>query len=348
MNRPEYTDVYKFIASLGVILIGLALLIPWLVLQDTFDLQYTTKSLSDLTPTAQALIATRQATAIWLTDHLVLISAGIGILGLALLAYGTYQWNKRQMVVNRKENAETEQAERNLKTLSSQEILAAAVSEASDDIGHDQSEEITSTNVQEPASSAAEPGENLQQRQPIHNEALEDANKLQAKLVDRVTKAFIIQDVFFKRLRYCFGGAIDVLTNQEFGQAQYTGMGHKLDAIVIGGQLGDAIFELKVFENFLIVMAHQALDQLAESVRQYKLLNSGRVSGVLVIVVTGRLPSDKAISTVNEIAQRETAAVLARITVMILSESDVAHIPCMDIRQKAFGTPFDPDRPSSP
>ena len=37
MTKLEYSDLYKFLASLGFVLIGLSLLVPWLFLRESFD-----------------------------------------------------------------------------------------------------------------------------------------------------------------------------------------------------------------------------------------------------------------------------------------------------------------------
>ena len=62
MTKFEYSDFYKFIASAGIALIILSAFVPWLFLREPFDLFQTESGISQLTPLAQEVIATRQAT----------------------------------------------------------------------------------------------------------------------------------------------------------------------------------------------------------------------------------------------------------------------------------------------
>ena len=38
MSKFEYSDFYKFIASVGITLIALSVFVPWLFLKEPFDL----------------------------------------------------------------------------------------------------------------------------------------------------------------------------------------------------------------------------------------------------------------------------------------------------------------------
>jgi hypothetical protein len=71
MNKPEYSDLYKFIASLGLILIAFSILLPWLFLRESFESLVSASDFANLTPTAQALIAYRQNTGLWFIQNII-------------------------------------------------------------------------------------------------------------------------------------------------------------------------------------------------------------------------------------------------------------------------------------
>jgi hypothetical protein len=95
MNKPEYSDLYKFIVSLGLILIAFAILLPWLFLRESFDSLVSASDIANLTPTAQTLITHRQNVALWIVQNIVWISAIPAILGFVSLVGGLFLWQRK-------------------------------------------------------------------------------------------------------------------------------------------------------------------------------------------------------------------------------------------------------------
>src|SRR5262245_61921543 len=114
MTKFEYSDFYKFIASAGIALISLAILVPWLFLREPFDLFQEASKLSQLTPLAQEVIAARQATIRSILNFIPLFSASSFILGFSGLVIGSVMWyRKTQSSIDRL-------AELNIKALEKQ------------------------------------------------------------------------------------------------------------------------------------------------------------------------------------------------------------------------------------
>src|SRR4051794_30715311 len=99
MEKPEYGDLYKFIASVGVVLISLALVFPWLMLRESFDVFHKASEIGEMTQTAQEVIAYRQSTALWWVQNVGYFSAALATIGLVTLAVGVYFWRTKQQVV---------------------------------------------------------------------------------------------------------------------------------------------------------------------------------------------------------------------------------------------------------
>lgn len=108
LGNVQYTAFYKFLVSVGLVLIALGIVIPWLLLHESFDLLVKQADLSQLTPKAQETIRQRQAivhlgsvVSPWIS--LILIVAGLTVSGV-----GLDRWRRRQAVMDRTEDVALE------------------------------------------------------------------------------------------------------------------------------------------------------------------------------------------------------------------------------------------------
>jgi len=134
MTKLEYSDFYKFLSSLGIVLISLALLIPWLFLREPFDALISTADLSSLTPTAQSIIITRQNTALWFLQNLVWISIVLTIAGLGFLISGIFLWAGKQRTVDTKDELETEKLKHEIASMTSSQFTEKVIKEAEEEL----------------------------------------------------------------------------------------------------------------------------------------------------------------------------------------------------------------------
>lgn len=131
ISKPDYTDVYKFLTSLGVIFLFLGFLIPWLFLNNSFeDLSYIS-DISKFPTNAQQVINYRLDTYLWIIENLRWISITSIFLGCIALFVGLSQWRNRQKLIDKRENIETNTAEFNYTKLTEAEITSKMVSAAS-------------------------------------------------------------------------------------------------------------------------------------------------------------------------------------------------------------------------
>lgn len=144
MNKPEYSDLYKFIVSLGVILIAFAVLLPWLFLRESFDSLINTTELATLTPTAQALMTHRQNLALWFVQNIIWISALPAILGFTCLVSGILLWQRKQRLADTKDELETEKLRLEVKSMSPEQIAVKLIEEAASETSgkHDEPVEV--------------------------------------------------------------------------------------------------------------------------------------------------------------------------------------------------------------
>lgn len=127
MNKPEYSDLYKFIVSIGVVLIGFAFLLPWLFLREPFDILVSTENIAKLSPTAQILISYRQNITLWLVQNILWISAIPALLGIAFLVRGLPLWQRKQKITDKKDELEVEKLSREVKNMSVEQVAVKII-----------------------------------------------------------------------------------------------------------------------------------------------------------------------------------------------------------------------------
>jgi hypothetical protein len=106
MNKIEFSDINKFLTSLGLIFIGAAILLPWFINQNIDIILVENDKIEKTTSTAKTIITKQQDYLLFISNHLnCFVTILIG-LGLFLLILGIYRWKKRQNVIDEIQNEE--------------------------------------------------------------------------------------------------------------------------------------------------------------------------------------------------------------------------------------------------
>jgi hypothetical protein len=92
----DFGHLYKFLASVGLVLIVAAFLVPWAFVQANEALLVTNQDLAGLTPTAREILIDRQGAIERVQTWMPWISLAILLAGLACLITGFNGWRKRQ------------------------------------------------------------------------------------------------------------------------------------------------------------------------------------------------------------------------------------------------------------
>jgi len=132
MNKPEYSDLYKFLASLGVIIISISLLLPWLFLTQSFNSLISNGEIIKYTQTAQTLINLQQTTALWFIKNLLIICTILFLLGCSLLVYSLHLWKPVQDEIDRERKLSNQKLSNELKTATKEEQFNKFVQEVSE------------------------------------------------------------------------------------------------------------------------------------------------------------------------------------------------------------------------
>ena len=104
MSQFEYNDLNKFFVSIGVFLVGLTFLLPWLFLKESFDLTITVEELNKLTPSARSIIKNRQSIIGTFSYVIPLVSIASFVIGAFLIFKGIKGWRKLQAILEERES----------------------------------------------------------------------------------------------------------------------------------------------------------------------------------------------------------------------------------------------------
>jgi len=122
----EFGDLYKFVVSLGVVLISLSVIAPWLFLKEPFDLFKTTTELNAVTEVAREAIITRQKSVAFILRFIPWFS-GIGILcGVVLIYIGLKRWYVNQLLLDEQAKIEVEIKKQSLRDATKDEVSQSA------------------------------------------------------------------------------------------------------------------------------------------------------------------------------------------------------------------------------
>lgn len=108
----EFGDLYKFIVSLGVVLLMSAVIIPWLFLREPFDILKSVVGVEALTGVAQEIIKTRENVVLFVLRYLLVYSVVSFILGFCVIGYGLYKWRQNQLIIDERTKIELEEKKR--------------------------------------------------------------------------------------------------------------------------------------------------------------------------------------------------------------------------------------------
>jgi len=303
MNKLEYSDLSKFLVSLGAVLISLSLLVPWLFLRESFDALLKASDISELAPEAQALLAYRQQTALWFIRNVWWISLLLAIGGFLPLVIGITHWVRKQRLVDQREVAETRKASleveklrREMEPLNPPEIAKKAIEEVR--------EEIEAEEALEPSTISS--------------------------IESHIQGYLRVEEIFSRKLIDCYGDE-RVLIQQRGRRAIY-------DAILVSDSpaLPDVVFEIKhITRHLSLSRLHAIVDQAARLIQDYAVLTMRSTTAIvgIVLFVVPESDEDSASMVQFDWAVKDQAdSYGVRIHPIFITEEQLLEIRCSDLR----------------
>ncbi|GLX79188.1 hypothetical protein tinsulaeT_25280 [Thalassotalea insulae] len=136
----EFGDLYKFIVSLGVVLITISITVPWLFLREPFDLLKTEVEIKALTEVAQNVLHKRQTFVSYIFTFLPWLSFIGSTAGIIFIYLGLKKWQTNQNYIDRKTKIEVEIQEGALREATKDEIQEKIAGEAEEALKMENSE----------------------------------------------------------------------------------------------------------------------------------------------------------------------------------------------------------------
>ncbi len=175
----KYDDFYKFLTSLGVGLIALAVLVPWLFLREPFDLLNKQEDINALTPLARSIVEHRQILVGRVISFIPWFSIASLLMGFAMLIGGSILWwTRNQRLLDRQQQANLQILLNQLETATEQRVESKFKEEA---------------------------------------KAEQDAEKSQEVIDDFVPHAKRVEKIIVSKLQSCFSSNYEVVSNKLLG-----------------------------------------------------------------------------------------------------------------------------------
>ncbi|HCE3705934.1 TPA: hypothetical protein NG682_004729 [Vibrio parahaemolyticus] len=118
----EFGDLYKFIVSLGVVLITISIMVPWFFLKEPFDLFRPVNEINALSEVAKSVIEERQNTISLIVQLIPWFSLIGSIIGSILIYFGLKNWYSNQVHIDEQTRLDVEIKKQSLRDATKDEI----------------------------------------------------------------------------------------------------------------------------------------------------------------------------------------------------------------------------------
>ena len=129
LNKVEFSDLYKFLTSVGLIFIASAFLIPWLFMKQEIGLTISESEYNGLIESSKVLANNRINLNLFVVKAIPFISGALLILGIIIIYFGISNWKRKQDNVDETELLELTELRTRIQELDSDEIDEKAESE---------------------------------------------------------------------------------------------------------------------------------------------------------------------------------------------------------------------------
>lgn len=133
MDKLQYDSFYKFMVSVGVVLIAAPLFGLYYLLCNGNQILITKDKFEALSSTSIIFVHQRDQTILCILKVLPWILCGLILLGLVCLIYGGIKWHSVQKEIDKQTKLTTQTQELNLQKMTPLEIASKAIEETSDE-----------------------------------------------------------------------------------------------------------------------------------------------------------------------------------------------------------------------
>ncbi|XOV69061.1 MAG: hypothetical protein ACFHU9_07705 [Fluviicola sp.] len=134
LNRIEFSDLYKFLTSVGLIFIAAAFLLPWLFMKEGIGIAISNSEYNDLIIESKNLTDKRIALSSFVISSIPWISGALFLGGGFLVGFGLFHWKKKQNRVDETEELNLTELRTKIQRLNTSEIREKAEQEVTEEI----------------------------------------------------------------------------------------------------------------------------------------------------------------------------------------------------------------------
>lgn len=301
MEKIEYGDINKFLVSIGIVLIGLSILTPYLYLKEDFGLYIETSKFNQFQEPVKELILSKQVQVTQIQNLIPCISKVLFGIGLISFAIGLIRWFKRQVKLDEKIDNELVKLKLEIDALTPQE-----------------KEEKVKQEVSEIENIAQVPKDNNASNSP-HSEYVQNYLQIEKSL----------SDVFINYNSPNF----DILPQQKIGKK------YEIDILVKAKSTRylDRIVEIKYFKNQMpIQIIREIINRLNTLISYYNEASNRKAIPVLLIVYDKKNISKEIIQKFLFRINYEFQGIpnLARLNIDFIEESEISSYKVQRILKK--------------
>lgn len=290
MDKFEYSDLYKFLVSAGIVLIGLSILAPWFYLKEPFDLLVEKQKINLLTDQAQKVLQNRQNLISHSYNIIPWVSIGLFVIGLISIGYGLSKWFIKQADIDKRDRLTTQKLEHEVKNMTPKQVAEKTEKEFKEATEKEETQSITTTTTTRD---------------------------------QFVSKYLQIEQALTSRLTSLFKRKFKVLPNQRIGRFNYDLI---LNSIL--PQEDDIIFEFKYFPNgFNRHVIRETLLRLQMRTNVYAEKVKTNVKPVILVVVPEKLYSERLLEYVKSLRDEAKHMDMSKIKIELLIEERLGDIP---------------------
>ncbi len=299
LDRAEYSDLYKFLTSIGLLLVGTSILLPWLFLKEGLAVNVSQEDYDNMLCASQALtrrrldlIATSLSTIKWLSP--ILFS-----LGLLITVIGIKRWSGKQARLDEIDQLEIDELRARVKPIEKSEYQAKAKEEIRQEA--ESSSPIGEQTAAEPISSVDVPDPGQDNNERLANELVE----VESTFFDKFTEYNSFDYRVQQNVKFADRYSVDILL------AAYNRAKHK-----------DKLIEIKYLQTRLNMdAALQARQDLQRAMNYYNNTTRRSVQSVLIFVYKLGITSDDEVLRFRQAMSDQSRPPL---TILIMADSEVS------------------------
>lgn len=264
-NKVEFSDLYKFLTSIGLIFIASAFLFPWLFMKNELGIELSTEDYNSLIEKSKELADRRIDLNLTIVKLIPWISSSLLVLGLIMVFFGLKNWKKKQDVVDETENLNLFELRTKIQSLKPAEVKHKAETEIEEEF----TSEMNSKSKEEIVS--RDPQKNTSLRDSL----LEMENRIFQKIIDYNT----FQYKPMSNVKINDGNELDILLQAYNNRKK-----------------ADVIIEIKYIQQFLNMgFIRETYQKVVELYGHYTRETKRKTKVILLIVIKEDIASTEEI-----------------------------------------------------